>query len=390
MRNRKALLFVNDLGFFFSHRLPIALAGQARGFNVSVSAPEDSASAADVARLAKHNLKWLPVPVRRHGLNPLKDLKTLEAVGRILLRERPDILHNVTAKCILHGSLAARLVSLPGLPPLRVINAVSGLGFAFIRQSADARLARNVIRAGYRLLPPAARTWFIFQNADDQRLFEREGMVKPGRSVIVRGSGVDLEHFQPVASKPTAPKRVVLPARLLWDKGVREFADAARLLRPDFLDVEFCLAGGLDTTYRQHVPEAQVRAWESEGLLRWLGHQHDMLACLQAADIACLPSYREGLPKALLEAAACGLPIVTTDVPGCREVVEDGINGLLVPARDASALAGALRRVLTDSDLAARLGAASRQRSATHFCAQALAGQTIDLWERALDSGAAR
>ncbi len=390
MGNRKALLFVNDLGFFFSHRFPIALAGQARGFDMAVAAPESSASAAHLAQLADHNIKWLPVPVRRHGLNPLRDLRTLETLARILLRERPDILHNVTAKCILHGSLAARLLSLPGLPPLRVVNAVSGLGFAFIRQSADARVARSVIRAGYRLLPPAQRTWFIFQNIDDQELFEREGMVRPGRSVIVRGSGVDLKYFQPASSAPAAPRRVVLPARLLWDKGVREFTEAARLLRSSHPEVHFCLAGGLDTTYRQHVPEAQVRAWESEGLVHWLGHQSDMRACLQAASIACLPSYREGLPKALLEAAACGLPIVTTDVPGCREVVTDGVNGLLVPARDAAALAAALGRLLTDRDLANRLGAASRQRATAHFCARALANQTINLWQQALEADSAR
>jgi len=313
-------------------------------------------------------------------MNPFADLRFFLCVRRVIRAVAPTLVHNVTVKPVLYGTLAARLAGVQG-----IVNAISGLGYAFSDKSRWVLAA--VLRQAYRFALHGARVHVIFQNDDDAREFAAAGLVRASQITKIRGSGVDLRHFWPADEDSTEPPLVLLPARMLRDKGITEFVRAAQLLCRDGCSARFVLAGRLD----HNNPAAFTRS-ELEQLLRdapveWLGHVEDMPALLRRAHIVCLPSYREGLPKSLIEACAVGRPIVTTDVPGCRAVVADGLNGLLVPPRDAEALAAALRRLIPDKELRAFLGRAARQRAEREFSVDSVVAQTLALYALAVQPG---
>jgi len=229
---------------------------------------------------------------------------------------------------------------------------------------------------------PRSRT--IFQNPDDRADFTRMGLVHQDVSVVIRGSGVDCAAFL-VAPEPAGVPVVVLPARMLWDKGVREFVEAAHLLRAAGREARFVLVGAPDTGNREAIPVERLDAWTREGPVEWWGHRRDMAAVLAGASVVVLPTYGEGLPKVLVEAGAAGRPIVATDVRGCREVVRPGVNGLLVPARDSTALARAIERLLQSPELRARLGRAGRLLAETEFAESVVVRQTLAVYRQLLD-----
>jgi glycosyltransferase involved in cell wall biosynthesis len=296
-----------------------------------------------------------------------------------LRRWRPDILHNVALKPAVVGSLAALLAGVPA-----VVNAVSGLGYMFINRSAKARLLRPLVTAAFRLLLGRRRCRLIVQNVDDQAFFQETGIVAAESIALIRGAGVDTEHFRP-SPEPSGVPVAALVARLLWDKGVGEVVEAARLLKAQGVAMRVALVGRPDPHNPRSIPEDVVRGWQAEGLIEWWGHRDDVAAVWAEAAIAVLPSYREGLPKALLEAAACGRPLVTTDVPGCRELVADGDNGLLVPARQAAPLADGLRRLAGDAGLRRRLGERARARAVEEFSETVVAEQTLALYRQMVE-----
>jgi glycosyltransferase involved in cell wall biosynthesis len=282
---------------------------------------------------------------------------------RLLRRERPDVVHGFTIKCAVYGSLAARLAEVPAR-----VNAVAGMGYVFISDAPKARLLRPLVRALMKLALGGRNARLILQNPDDVALFEQARLVDPAHVRLIPGSGVDTTRFAPDPACVPGPRvRVLLPARLLWDKGLAEYVQAARLLHERGVPVDLLLAGDPDPGNPAAVPEATARSWVGEGLLDWLGHVDDMPALLRSVDIVALPSYREGLPKGLIEAAASGCALVATDVPGCREVVEHEVDGLRVPVRNAVALADAIARLAQDAGLRARLGAAARAKAIARF-----------------------
>lgn len=313
----------------------------------------------------------------RRSLNPLREAGLLWHLRRLLRRERPALVHGFTIKCAVYGALAARLAGVPAR-----VSAVAGMGYVFTNDALKARLLRPPVRLLMRLALDGRDARLVLQNPDDVALFEKARLVDPSRIRLIPGSGVDCERFAPRVRNdaPGKPFRVVLPARLLWDKGLAEYVDAARRLRAEGRRVEFLLAGTPDPGNPAAVPEATVRGWADEGLVTWLGHVDDMQALFASVDAVILPSYREGLPKGLIEAGASGLPLVTTDVPGCREVVTDGVDGLLVPVRDAGALAAAVARLQEDPALAARLGAAARERALAEFDEKIVIERTIAVY----------
>ncbi len=368
----KRLLFVvNNPAFFVSHRLPIGLAARDRGWDVHVATPRGDGE--DVIR--SHGLAFHPIPLSRRGAIPTREIRSLFRLYRLFARLRPDVVHLVTIKPLLYGSLAAQLARIP-----RVVGAVSGLGTVYIAQGPLASARRALVELGYRLALAHKDKRVIFQNPDDRAQFVGRGLLRPDDAVLIRGSGVDTDVFRP-SPEPPGPPTVVLPSRMLWDKGVGEFVEAARLLHARNIAARFVLAGGTDPGNATCIDERQLCDWVHQGAVEWWGHRKDMPAVFAAAHVVCLPSYREGLPKALIEAAACGKPLVATDVPGCREVVSHGANGLLVPPRNAAALADALEKLIVDPELRRSMCQASRDMAVRHFSLREVVERTLELYE---------
>lgn len=355
----RCLLFVvNNPAFFMSHRVPVALAAQKAGYDVHV-ATMDGPAVADIQALG---MTHHAIPMTRSGKHPLQELGTLLALVRLFRRLRPDVVHLVTIKPVLYGGIAARIARVPGM-----VAAISGLGFVFLSNSLKMRLVRAVVARLYRVALGHPNSRVIFQNANDRDLLKSLGAVREDQVVIIRGAGVDLDAYRPTPEPPEPPVIVTMVARLLRDKGVQEFVQAAKLLRERGVPVTMQLVGGLDAGNPTSATQADVDAWQQDGCVQALGERSDVAALYAAAHIAVLPSYREGLPKSLIEAAASGRAVVTTDVPGCRDAIEPNVTGLLVPVRDAAALADAIARLAQDAASRQAMGTAGRALAEREF-----------------------
>jgi glycosyltransferase involved in cell wall biosynthesis len=366
---------VNACWFFVSHRLPLARAAQRQGFTVHVAASPDETTAG----LEAAGIHFHPLPFSRKGRHPLRELHTFLSVLALYRRLRPDLVHHVTIKPILYGGLAARMARIPA-----VVNAVAGLGYTFLARGQAASLFRDLVRFGYRKALSHSNQTVIFQNDDDRREFISRGLVRSGETALIRGSGVDPDEFTPSQS-PAGRPLVVLPARLLWDKGVAEFVAAAGILKARGVEAQFALVGEPDPHNPASVTEEDLRAWRASGVVEVWGRSEDMPEVFRRAHIACLPSYREGLPRALLEAAASGLPIVTTDVPGCRDVVRDGYNGYLVPPREALALADALEKLIRSEGDRELMGSRGRALVLEQFTLDQVVAETLKLYRARME-----
>jgi glycosyltransferase involved in cell wall biosynthesis len=371
----KFVFFANTDWYLYNFRMAIAQRLQADGHEVVMMSPPGDFG----ERFAALGLRWVTLPMNRASLNPLREVATLWQLVRMLRREQPDLLHNFTVKCAIYGALAARVANVPA-----VVNAVAGMGYVFTSDSLKARALRPLVKTLLRGTLGSARSLLILQNPDDAEAFAASHLTAPGRIRVIRSSGVNTTRFQPVSPprRVDGRLRVLLAARLLWEKGLQEFVDAAGFLRDRGRDVEFLLAGMPDPGNPRSVSAAQVQQWVDAGLLQWLGHVDDMPALLNSVDVMALPSYyREGVPRSLIEAAACGLAIVTTDRPGCREVVtQHGVDGLRVGARDACDLADQIAALDDDRGLLARLGRSARQRALTDFDERLVIQRTVDVY----------
>ncbi len=365
----KLLFVVTEDWYFVSHRLPLAVAAKAAGFDVAVATREGQQT--EVIRNA--GIRLIPFSLSRRGGNPLREVL---ALWRLYRREQPDLVHHVALKPVMFGALAAWLARVPAQ-----VNAVAGLGWLFTSSRGIVRLVRPALRWMLASLLNQPHSLTIVQNPEDKALLEHSG-VSAARLRLIRGAGVDVQVFYPV-SPPPESVCIVLVARMLWDKGVGEFVEAARRLTEAGVNARFILVGDPDPANPASVPESTLHSWQGQHGVEWWGRREDMPAVLQAAHIACLPSFGEGLPKSLLEAAACGLPIVTTDAPGCREIVRDGVNGLLVPVRDAPALAAALRKLVDNPALRRQMGGQSRVRAVSEFGLEAVIMQTLAVYREA-------
>ncbi|GFZ87524.1 glycosyltransferase family 4 protein [Dyella caseinilytica] len=369
----KAVLFANTDWYLYNFRRSLALSLRRAGYDVLLISPEGSYG----SKLRDMGLRWEPLPMQRRSLNLLRELALLWYLVRLLRRERPTIVHGFTIKCAVYGSLAARIAGIPAR-----VNAVAGMGYVFTSTQWKARLLRPIVSGLLRLALGGKGARLILQNADDVELFKRAGLVDPRHIRLIRGSGVDCEKFARVSAKTLDGERprVLLACRLLWDKGVDEYVTAARRLRKHGRAIDALLAGTSDPGNPAAIPESTVQRWVEEGAITWLGHVDDMTSLLASVHVVVLPSYREGLPRSLVEAAACGLPLITTDVPGCREVVSDGMDGLLIPVKDSDALASAIQRLQNDPLLAHRLGHAARIKARTQFDERIVIQRTMDVY----------
>jgi glycosyltransferase involved in cell wall biosynthesis len=371
----KILMFANTDWYLYNFRLAQAQALRDRGDEVVLVSPDGPYG----PRMLALGFRWLPFPLARRSLNPFTEIITVIRLVKLYRREAPDLVHHFTVKCVLYGSLACQLVGIRS-----VVNSVTGLGYIFMDGGGARRLLRGLIKTLYRLL--LKRTWVIFQNPDDRSIFLNSHMVDPLRVALIRGSGVDVRHFTP-QPEPVGLPLVILPSRMLWDKGVGEFVEAARSLQAQGLPARFALVGDSDDENPASVHASQLRAWEKEGVIEWWGWMENMNDVYAQAAIVCLPSYyREGVPKTLIEAAACGRPIVTCDMPGCREVVRQGENGLLVPVRDAGALAEALLDLIKDPHTRRAMGICSRNTAEKEFSMELVISQTLSIYQSCRDA----
>lgn len=359
---RRLLFVVNADWFFVSHRLELARECLRRGYEVALCAGESDCR----ARIEAEGIRFFSLPIDRGGTHPLRDARTLQALLRTYRNFKPDLVHHVTIKPVLYGSVVARALGVRG-----IVNAVSGLGYAFIpRRDERFRNAalRRALKAAYRVALSGSRTRVIFQNEDDLQAFVESGLVPRIRTRLIRGSGVDLQLFRETPL-PTDDFLALIPSRLLWDKGIGEFVQAARNLKGEFPSARFVLLGRLDPDNPAAISAAEIESWVQEGVVEWwAARQHsEMPDMYRKAHVVVLPSYREGLPLALAEAAASGRAVITTDVPGCRDTVVANVTGWSIPARDSQSLTLALRDAMSDRAKLERMGPRARARAALHF-----------------------
>lgn len=377
LRGRHICYVVNADWFFLSHRLPLAQAARDRGARVTVVAGDNGRS----EEIESHGLSFIPLPLERTGTNPLRDLRSLGFLWKTYRRVEPDLVHHVTLKPIIYGSLAARLASVPN-----VVNAVSGMGYVFT-EAREGFWLRRLVTFFLRIAVQDDDSVLIAQNGEDLAFFVERGWIPRERAVLIKGSGVDCDEFRYREQPSSPPVVIMLASRMLWDKGIGEFVEAARRIKESRgSDVRFVLVGPVDEENPAGVSEAELVTWEENDVLAWWGAvgAEDMPETLARAHVVCLPSYREGLPKVLLEAAATGRAIVTTDVPGCREVVEDGVSGLLVPARNGQQLAVALERLIRNPELREKMGRKGRERVVEEFSLDHVVDRTCALYENLL------
>lgn len=360
--------------FFVSHFLERASAAITQGFVVAVACRVNL----HADELASAGIKVYPIEFSRRGLNPLKELATAIAVRKATVDFQPDIIHNIALKPIVAGSIGARLAG-----HRRILNAPVGMGYVFTSDDAQATLLRPFLKyvIGRLLRPHGTRV--VVENHDDYSALISANMVRQDSVAIIRGAGVNLDRFVPTP-EPALPVVVCLIARMLKDKGVGEFVAAAKLVKAALPDTRFVLVGAPDDGNPSSFTKQQLLEWHGSGVIEWQGHRTDIPSVLSESHVAVLPSYREGLPKSLIEALAAGRPVVTTDVEGCREVVTHGINGLLVPARDSLRLAAAMETLVRDRALRLSMGAAGRQRAELEFASPIVIRQTIQLYREML------
>ena len=378
-RVQPCLLFlVSEDWYFVSHRLRLAEAALQRGYRVIL-----------VARFAAHRdlieragIETVPFNIGRSGTNPAGALLTLARLRRLYRRLAPDLVYQVALKPVLLGSLAARLAGVR-----RRVDALGGLGFLFGEHSGRQAPLRAVARLAMGRLLRGDE--IIVQNEDDRALLLRSGLPAP-RLHLIPGAGVDLERFRALPEPAARPVVITLVSRMLWEKGVGELVEAARLLARRGVAAQVRLVGRPDPENPRTIAADRLAAWDAEGVVEWRGARDDIPAVWAESHVAVLPSYyREGLPKALMEAAACGRPIVTTDRPGCRDAVLPGESGLLVPARDPAVLADALERLVEDGALRRRMGARARQDAEQRFSDALINGRILDLCDGLLARAAA-
>jgi len=371
----KVLLFANTDWYLYNFRLSLAEALRSNGAEVVLVSPGGKYS----ERFRRAGFRWISFPLVRRRLNPLAEFITVLRLVRLYRRERPEIVHHFTIKCVVYGSIAARFAGIKG-----VVNALTGLGHVFTDNGAQARLLRVIVQTSCR--PFLRSTQVIFQNPEDHRGFVNCGMVEESAGHLIRGSGVNVDRFKPCPTRRlSGNKYVLLASRLLRAKGVAEYVEAAQLVRQEMPQAVFLIAGEADPGNPGSVPQEVIDRWRDGNDVEILGHCEDMQALIEMADLITLPTYYgEGVPRILVEAAASGKPLVATDMPGCREIVHPKLNGLLVPARDSRALANAIKEILSDDICRERMGRFSRQLACEQFSETQVIRATMQVYRRAL------
>jgi glycosyltransferase involved in cell wall biosynthesis len=374
-KKRRILFIIVEDRYFISHRLHLAKFALKKGYEVGL-----------ICRVSKHkeflkknHIKVFNWSLVRGSFNPFHELKAFIQLFKIFIKFSPSIIHAVALKPVIYSSIASKLVFIKS----RVF-ALGGLGFIFSSDKMLARFLRPIVVVLLKFAFIGKGTRLIIQNKDDSKTLTNLGVAKGNKIELIKGAGVDTEEFSFVEDNSDIPE-IILPARLLWDKGVGEFVEAARILNKKGVNAIFSLVGEIDPHNPECISQKKIDEWKQEGVVNILGFRDDMVNCIQDSSIVCLPSYREGLPKSLLEAASCGRPIVTTDVPGCREIVKDGINGFLVPSKDSALLADSLYKLIIDKNLRKEMGRKGRELVERELSAEIVSIKTEQVWNNLLN-----
>jgi glycosyltransferase involved in cell wall biosynthesis len=370
----KIVYVVNDSSFFLSHRLPTALAALENSYEVHlISNIKGNRRVIENFDIICHD-----IPFSRSSFSFFNEVKVLIKMLHLYRSINPDLLCHETIKPVLYGTIVSKI-----LPKCFVINTITGLGYVFISTKRKFIFFQKVLLKLYKFLFSSSNVHLIFENNDDADLFLKERVVNRKKFTLIKGAGVDTKKIIP-SNFNEGVVTIVLVARMLWDKGVGEFVEAAKIVKKT-VDAEFILVGGVDSENPMGIENNILHDWVEEGVVKWSGYSDNVIDILRRAHIACLPSYREGLPKSLIEAASAGLPIVTTDVPGCREVVRHNFNGLIVPARDSNSLSNALLLLIEDESMRNEMGVNSRRRAIEEFDLRIVVDSTLKLYYRAIN-----
>ena len=365
--------FVTEDWYFCSHRLPLAIAAKNAGYAVYVV----TRVSAHGAEIESAGLNLVPVTLSRRSKNPIVEAKFIWNLIRIYKNIRPDIVHHIALKPVVYGAIAARVAKVP-----LVVGAMAGLGFLFSSRTLIARTLRPAIRRLLGLLLNNDRTTVILQNPDDVKILCDTGTISRDRVRLIRGSGVDPAVYRREPELDGTPT-VLLASRMLWDKGIAEFVEAAVRVKQVRANVKFVLAGDSDDENPASISVDQLREWHEQGSVEYWGRCSDMPGIFAKVHVVCLPTaYGEGVPKVLIEAASCGRPIVASDAPGCREIVVDGVNGTLIPVKNVDALVKAINELLDSPELRSRMGRAGRELVKAEFSVQKVVDETLAIYRR--------
>jgi glycosyltransferase involved in cell wall biosynthesis len=369
----KILFLVTEDWYFWSHGLQLARRLRDSGVEVVVMTRLQGLR----ERIEAEGFRTISWHVVRRSLNPFRELIAFYQVFRAYGRERPDLIHHAALKAIVHGGIAARLYG--GIPS---VNVVVGLGHVFASSTVKMSVVRRlvIVLLGIALRSKSART--VFQNADNRRQLVELDVVIADHAVVIRGDGVDKQYFHP-KPEPNGTPVIMMVSRMLWEKGVGDFVQAAEIIRQEGIKARFVLVGKPDPGNPGSIHESQLHAWCAGGAVEWWGNRDDMPDVIGQSNIICLPSFGEGIPRVLLEAAACGRSIVTTDTPGCRDVVRQGENGILVPPHEPMALAGALKELIQDPQRRTKMAGRGRQIIINEFSQGIVIEQMMDVYRSA-------
>jgi glycosyltransferase involved in cell wall biosynthesis len=370
----KILFFANTDWYLFNFRLGLAEFLRDKGCEVVMLSPPGEYG----PRFAEIGFRWIALPMQRRSLNPVRELNLLRLIRKIYSDEQPDLIHNFTIKCVVYGSLAAQSAGIA-----KRINAVTGLGHVFINSSLKARMLRPVVKQLLRTALQGKKSYLILQNKDDQQLFAQRNLINKNHVTVIKGSGVDSDYFSPTGHERCHQFKILLASRLLREKGIQTFVDAAKLLAAENEAIQFLLAGASDPGNPSAITENELAAWKRQGNIKILGHVDNIRQLMQTVDLVVLPSHREGVPRGLLEAASMELPIIATDVPGCREIVENGRNGFLIPVNDAPALAAKIAELFADPVLCRKFGREGRLKVRNEFEQKLVFEQTVHVYRAA-------
>ena len=371
---KRLIYIVSEDWVFVSHRLTLAKQAIKDGYDVA--AITNISNHEDV--LLSAGLKVFNINFCRSFKRPFSDVHSIYQLIKLFRLLKPEVIHNIGLKISLISSIAAFIARVPV-----AINAYTGLGYVFSSNDMLARVIRLLLNSPLKYLNHRASTWVVFQNEDDEALFENSNLINKERTLLIKGSGVDVNEF-PFSDELPGQLKVMLASRLLWDKGVGEFIEASRQLKIIYPEVTFVLVGDVDEQNPLSLTKEIIDSWVNEGFIEWWGHKQNMPEVLKLAHIVALPSYREGLPKVLLEAASIGRALVATDAPGCREIVRDGVNGFLVQAKESKCLAEAIEKLILNKELRTQMGLKSREIIETELSSEIINKQFIELYNSAI------
>ena len=376
MIQKKILFNITEDWFFLSHFLSRALSARKNGFEIYVCCNETNKKKI----IEDHGIKFISLPYKRANINPFYEIYILIRLILIVSKVKPDIIHNIALKPIIQGSIASRLLNSNA-----VVNAPVGLGYVFTSRSLKASLLKPILKFLLRIFLSSSneknnRTKVIFENIDDFNYFKKLNAVDSNNAFVIRGAGVEIDPTLLKRKRKNKIPKVVLIARMLKDKGIYEFFEAFQILKNKKIKCHFVLVGDIDPLNPSSLKRSTLEKWRNEKAIEWLGWINDIDNILLETDILCLPSYREGLPKSLVEGAAAGLPLVATDTVGCREVVVEGHNGFLVPIKDSEKLAAAIEKLIVDSSLRKLMGRESYKMAISKFSSSKINSLTLKVY----------